>query len=139
MSSCVIVSCVVSVSDSNFAERFLLTREAFVLAFKLCGCFRSFCSLLFPRATRDSSFFRFFDPADEFVVRLGQIQPEATKPAGVMLLAFIKAEAILRLNMWCVTMCSSYVDLEICTPLERRYIKRRVNTPQSSPFCCLVE
>ena len=105
MSSCAIVSCVVGVSDSNFAERFLLIREAFVLAFELCGCFRSFRSLLFPRATRDSSLFRFFDPADGFVVRLGRVQSEATEPAGVMSLAFIKAEAILRLSMWCVTMC----------------------------------
>ena len=68
MSSCAIISCVVGVSDSNFAERFLLIRETFVLAFELCGCFRSFRILLFPRATRDSCLFRFFDPADEFVV-----------------------------------------------------------------------
>ena len=100
MSSCAIVSCVVGVSDSNFAERFLLIREAFVLAFELCGSFRSFRILLFPRATRDSSRFLFFDPADEFVVRLDRVQFEATEPAGVMSLAFIKAEAILCLSMW---------------------------------------
>ena len=104
MSSCAIVSCVVGVSDSNFAERFLLIREVFVLAFELCGCFRSFRSLLFPQATRDSFFFCFFDPADGFVVRLGRVQSEATEPAGVMSLAFIKGEAILCLSMWCVTM-----------------------------------
>ena len=100
MSSCAIESCGVGVSDSDFAERFLLIREAFVLAFELCGSFRSFRILLFPRATRDSSRFLFFDPADEFVVRLDQVQFEATEPAGVMSLAFIKAEAILRLSMW---------------------------------------
>lgn len=100
MSSCAIVSCVIGVSDSNFAERFLLIRGAFVLAFELCGWFISFCILLFPRVARDSSFFRFFDPADEFVVRLDRVQSDATNPAEVMLLAFIKAEAILRLSMW---------------------------------------
>ena len=105
MCSCAIVSCVVGVSDSNFSDCFLFVREAFVLAFELCECIRSFCSLLFLRATRDSSLFGFFNPADEFVVRLGRIQSEATKLVGAMLLAFIKAEAILRLSIWCVTMC----------------------------------
>ena len=100
MSSCVIVSCVVRVSDSNFAERFLLIRGAFVLAFELCGWFISFRILLFPRVTRDSSLFRFFDLADKFVVRLDRVQSDATNPAGVMALAFIKAEAILHLSMW---------------------------------------
>ena len=74
MSSCAIVSCVVGVSESNLAKRFLLIREAFVLAFELCGCFRSFNNLIFPRATSDSSLFRCFDPSDEFVVPPGQIQ-----------------------------------------------------------------
>ena len=134
ISSCAIASCVVCVSDRDFAERFLLIREAFVLVFKLFGCLRSFCSLLFPRVTRDSSLFLFFGPADGFVVCLGWVQSEATEPPGVMLLAFIKAEAILRLSMWCVTMWWSYIDLEICTPLERRYIERRVNTLQSLPL-----
>ena len=91
MSSCAIESRGDGVSDSDFAERFLLIREAFDLAFELCGSFRSFRILLFPRTTRDSSRFLFFDPADEFVVRLDQVQFEATEPAGVMLLAFIKA------------------------------------------------
>ena len=69
MISYAIVSLVVGVSESDFAERFLLIKKAFVLFFEVCGCFRSFRSLLFPRAIRDSSLFRFFDPADEFAVR----------------------------------------------------------------------
>ena len=138
MISCVIVSLVVDVSENDFADRFLLVKEAFVLSLELCRCFRSFCMLLFPRATHDSFLFRFFfDSADKFAVRPCQIKWVATRPADVTLLVFVKAEAILCLSMWCVTMCWSYIDPEICTPRERRYIKRRVNTPQSSPFCWL--
>ena len=117
-----IVSCVLDLSDSDFAERFLLTGSPSVWFGDRNRPVESFLTLLLPTVRRVSFLFLFFHLEEVVALRRWRVTKSFKAPGAEISLHFIRASAMHLLSLRFVTMCWLYVLFCSWTPREHTVV-----------------